>query len=178
MATRGSNRQRNAWTIELLDLKPHDRFLEVGFGPGIALAMAAKRITTGRIVGIDHSDLMRRQAAHRNAAAIADGRMALHCGGLDVLAHIDGGFTKVASANVVQFWDDPQTAFGALFRVMADGGRIATTYQPRHMGATAADADDMATRIMDWMRAAGFRCVNKQQLPLKSLPAVCVLGVK
>ena len=37
MATRGSNIERNRWTVDLLELKPHHRVLEVGYGPGLAI---------------------------------------------------------------------------------------------------------------------------------------------
>jgi hypothetical protein len=36
MASRGSNRQRNAWTVRQLDIQPTDRVLEIGFGPRLA----------------------------------------------------------------------------------------------------------------------------------------------
>ncbi len=39
MAMRPSNRARNRWTVELLDLQPGDRLLEIGFGPGLAIAV-------------------------------------------------------------------------------------------------------------------------------------------
>ena len=34
MAHRGANRQRNLWVVSLLDVRPADRMLEIGFGPG------------------------------------------------------------------------------------------------------------------------------------------------
>ena len=37
MAKRPSNIERNQWTLDLLDLRPDDRVLEIGFGPGIAI---------------------------------------------------------------------------------------------------------------------------------------------
>ena len=33
MATRASNRRRNAWTVELLEVQPDHQVLEIGFGP-------------------------------------------------------------------------------------------------------------------------------------------------
>jgi cyclopropane fatty-acyl-phospholipid synthase-like methyltransferase len=178
MANRGSNRTRNAWTIALLDLKPEDRFLEIGFGPGLSLQMAAEKITSGRIVGIDHSAAMTRMAAARNAGAIREGRMELTTSGLDLLEDVDTPFTKVMSANVVQFWEDGEGAFRAIADTMAPGGRIATTYQPRHKGATSSDAFRIAARITAWMYTAGFCEITVERLPLEPLPAICVTGIK
>src|SRR3981081_2660460 len=77
MAHRGSNRQRNRWVVSLLDVQPTDRVLEIGFGPGVAIAELARRVTRGRVYGIDHSEVMVRQASNRNAAAIGDQRVEL-----------------------------------------------------------------------------------------------------
>src|SRR5215831_14435455 len=71
MAHRSSNRRRNSWVVSLLDVRPTDRVLEIGFGPGLAIAWLSCRIgDSGQVYGIDHSDVMLRQAARRNAAAI------------------------------------------------------------------------------------------------------------
>jgi ubiquinone/menaquinone biosynthesis C-methylase UbiE len=178
MANRGSNRQRNAWTVDLLDLKRDDRLLEIGFGPGISLGLAAERITAGRIVGIDHSETMHSQATARNGEAVRAGQIELLTGGLELLDGFDEAFTKVMSANVVQFWEDGASAFVRLAGVLAPGGRIATTYQPRHRGATAADADTMAARISGWTADSGFCDIEVRHLPLEPIPVICVLGTK
>src|SRR6201992_688095 len=54
MAHRPSNRQRSAWVISLLEVGPADRVLEIGFGPGLAVA-ALVRAGAGHVYGIDHS---------------------------------------------------------------------------------------------------------------------------
>jgi SAM-dependent methyltransferase len=78
MAHRPSNRQRNRWVVSLLDVQPTDRVLEIGFGPGLAIAGLSRRVgDSGHVYGIDHSEVMLRQATRRNAAAIAAGRVSL-----------------------------------------------------------------------------------------------------
>ena len=57
---------KNRWTIELLDLKEDEHVLEIGFGPGVAIQMASQRVPRGVVVGIDHSEVMLRQAMKRN----------------------------------------------------------------------------------------------------------------
>jgi hypothetical protein len=37
MAHRPSNRRRSAWVVSLLDVRPEDRVLEIGFGPGVGV---------------------------------------------------------------------------------------------------------------------------------------------
>jgi hypothetical protein len=41
-AHRPSNRQRNRWVVSLLDVQPADQVLEIGFGPGLAVAELAR----------------------------------------------------------------------------------------------------------------------------------------
>ena len=41
MAHRTTNVVRNQWTTELLEINPDDRILEIGFGPGLAIAAVA-----------------------------------------------------------------------------------------------------------------------------------------
>jgi SAM-dependent methyltransferase len=63
MASRPSNRRRNAWTVSLLDVQRHDRVLEIGFGPGIAIRESSRLAIEGYVCGLDHSEEMLRQAA-------------------------------------------------------------------------------------------------------------------
>jgi len=56
MAHRRSNRERNSWVVSLLDVQPSDRVLEIGFGPGLAIAELSRRVgDSGHVYGIDHS---------------------------------------------------------------------------------------------------------------------------
>src|SRR5579875_2796038 len=76
MAHRPSNRERSRWVASLLDVQPADRVLEIGFGPGLAIAALA-RAGAGHVYGADHSAVMVRAAGRRNAAAIRAGRVTL-----------------------------------------------------------------------------------------------------
>src|SRR5271155_3379272 len=94
MALRPSNRKRNAWAVSLMDVQASDRVLEIGFGPGIAVREIARRATRGHVVGIDRSEVMRAQAARRNAAAIRTGRASLTVASVDDLPTFDRPFDK------------------------------------------------------------------------------------
>src|SRR5690348_2890951 len=63
------------WTITLLDLAPTDRVLEIGCGAGRAITLIAARTLQGHVCGVDLSSAMVRASSHRNAAAIAEGRV-------------------------------------------------------------------------------------------------------
>jgi ubiquinone/menaquinone biosynthesis C-methylase UbiE len=176
MRVRTSNRVRNWRTVELLDIRPDDRVLEVGFGPGLAVARAAELASAGKVVGIDHSELMLRQASRRNAGVIRAGRVELLVGSAGDLPRFDGPFDKVFAVNVFMFWEDPVAVLTGLRQVMKPGGVIAVTLQPRNRGATADDTQAAAERIAASLRAAGFAEVRMEILEMAPVPAACVLG--
>ena len=176
MARRPSNIERNLWTLELLNLEAGDHLLEVGYGPGIAIEAAAKVITQGRITGIDHSPTMYRQARARNRRAVEDGRVRLLTGSVEELPLDAGPFDKICSMNVVQFWDSPEAVFCQLRLCLNEGGRLATTYMPRHRGARPRDAMRRADRIATQLSAAGFSHVAIHENPMKPMPVISVLA--
>jgi ubiquinone/menaquinone biosynthesis C-methylase UbiE len=176
MRMRPSNRLRNLRTVELLDIRPDDRVLEVGFGPGLAVARAAELATAGKVVGIDHSELMLRQASRRNAEAMRAGRVELLLGSANALPRFDESFDKVLAVNVFMFWKDPVSVLAGLRHAMKPGGVIALTLQPRRRGATADDTRAAAERIAGSLRAAGFGELQTEILEMAPVPAACVLG--
>ncbi len=176
MATRPSNRERNRRTVELLDIQPEDRVLEVGHGPGLALGWAAERAARGTVVGIDHSPLMHRLAARRNARAIAAGRVRLHVASADALPPFEAPFDRALAVNVYMFWPDPVATLGRLAAVMRPGGTIALTFQPRGRGVTDEHARRGGRRIAESLAAAGFEAVRVEPLPMRPVAAVCVLA--
>ena len=80
MARTPSNQERIQWTIALLDIKPDDCLLEIGFGPGMAIERVSKIASEGFIAGVDHSAVMVRQASLLNARAIRGGKLMLRLG--------------------------------------------------------------------------------------------------
>jgi SAM-dependent methyltransferase len=177
MAGRASNRIRNSWTIALLDLAPGDRVLELGSGPGLALAEIAPLLTAGKVVGVDHSATMVRQARRRNREALRDGRLEIHRASADAAPGLGAPFDKILAINAYQFFDDQVATLERLRESLRPGGRIAITFQPRWRGATDADAMQAGARILADLQAAGF---GETRLEINQLrpAAVCALGVR
>jgi ubiquinone/menaquinone biosynthesis C-methylase UbiE len=178
MAHRSSNRRRNGWVVTLLDVRPADRVLEIGFGPGLAIAELSRRIGAGgHVYGTDHSDVMLRQAARRNRAAIRAGSITLTRASVDQLPPALGGpFDAVLAVNSLGFWPDPAERLDELRRRLVPGGRIAIASQPRSPGATQSTSLDAARKIEDLLRGAGFTQSRTETLDLDP-PVVCVVAV-
>jgi ubiquinone/menaquinone biosynthesis C-methylase UbiE len=178
MAKRGSNRKRNLWAVGLLDVQPDDRVLELGFGPGVAIEALAQRATSGLVIGIDHSDVMVRQARKRNADAVRAGRVDLRLGSAETLPDFDEQFDRILAVNSLMFWDDPVARLEELRGILRPGGRIAIAYQPRGPGATDETAAQAGRELASQFGAAGLTDVRVEPLELEPTNAVCVLGVR
>jgi SAM-dependent methyltransferase len=176
MAHRTSNRRRNAWAVSLLDVQRDDRVLEIGFGPGIAIRELTRAAPEGYVYGLDHSAVMVRQAARRNADGVRRGRVELRLGSADSLPAFETPFDKILAVNVTPFWDRPVELLGKLRRLLRTGGRVAIAFQPRGPGATDEAATATGQELVAALRDAGLSQVRLETLQLK--PAVvCVLGV-
>src|ERR1700744_6259203 len=175
MAHRPSNRQRSRWVVSLLDVQPADRILEIGFGPGLAIAALA-RAGAGHVYGADHSGVVVRAAARRNAAAIRAGRVTLLRASADQLPPaLDGPFDAILAINALAFWPEPAERLADLRRRLAPGGRVAIASQPRCPGATADTSRAAGRQLGQLLTQAGFTQLSTSTLPL-SPPVACVLG--
>ena len=150
-----------AFTIECLQIQPNDHLLEIGFGPGEAIAEAVRLTPNGYIAGIDHSAAMLKMAEERNHRAIMQEHVELTLGDARKLPYEDESFDTVFAVNVFHFWPDPTRELAECRRVLKPGGRIAfflthpSSWLPgiRETGVfTAREAEDVEKILL----AAGF----------------------
>ncbi len=174
-AYRSSNRRRNRWAVDLLDVRPTDRVLEIGFGPGLAIGWLARRAREGRVYGIDHSEVMVSQASRRNAAAIRAGRVELIRASVEQLPSFEEPLDAILAVNTVGMWPEPVARLAALRALLRPGGRIALVSQPRCPGATAATTVLAGRELTDQLARAGFTDARVETLPLNP-PVACVLA--
>jgi SAM-dependent methyltransferase len=175
MALRSSNRKRNVWAVGLLGVEPTDRVLEIGFGPGIAIRELSRRATHGLVCGVDHSEVMVRQATKRNREAVRAGRVDLRCGSAEHLPAFEEPFDKILAVNNMGMWREPDERLKELYSLIRPGGRIAIVSQPRCPGATAETTVAAGREIGTRLTGAGFTCIRSDTLALKP-PVVCVIG--
>src|SRR3989338_6828815 len=81
--------------------------LEVGFGPGEAIAEAVRLTPQGFVAGIDFSETMLRMAEKRNHRAMMEEHVELTLGEAGKLPYEEESFDKVFAMNVFHFWQEP-----------------------------------------------------------------------
>jgi ubiquinone/menaquinone biosynthesis C-methylase UbiE len=126
------NEREARWTVDLLDIQPDARVLEIGFGPGVAIRYAAERAMRGHVSGIDYSETMLQAARKRNAAGIANGLVDLTKGNVQSLHYPDDSFDCAFSVHCMYFWRDPAAGLREIRRVLRQGGVLAITIRPLH----------------------------------------------
>ena len=178
MANRSSNSERNGWTIAQLGLEDEDHVLEIGSGPGAALKLLHTSCPTVRAVGIDPSPVMVRQARSRNAEAVRSGQFSILQGKLETADLPVGSFDAAYCCNVVQFIERRGEFLDRVRHVLRPGGRLAISFQPRGVCATAEEGRRWIADVAEDLCSAGFADVSLSELDLKPVPAFCALGVK
>ncbi|NWH09479.1 MAG: class I SAM-dependent methyltransferase [Alphaproteobacteria bacterium] len=175
MSVLSANRRRNRWIVGLLKLSGNARVLEWGCGPGIGIAACLENCPSARILAVDHSSLMVRQASARHAAAIKAGKLRIIEGSLkEALPHAP--FDAIFSSNVLQFVEGKAEAIALMKNMLAPGGVAASGFQPRAANARPEDALAWAEEIKALHERAGFARVKVEILDLKPMPVACVLG--
>jgi SAM-dependent methyltransferase len=178
LGSRPSNVRRNRWAVELLDVQPTDRILEIGFGPGVAIEAFASKATSGLVHGIDHSEVMVRMASRRNAAAVRQGRVVLEVGDAEDLARFGPASFDIAfTVNTMMLMADPAAQVDRLREVLRPGGRLALVHQPRHSGADEEASRRSGAELSSLLEGAGLRDVRVESLDLRP-PVVAAIGCR
>lgn len=155
-----TNQPVNRLVCQFLDVQPHDRVLEIGFGPGRLIELLAPLVPQGLVAGVDPSEVMVRQATRRNAAWIRAGRVALLHGTVAALPWRDREFSKACAVNSFYFWPRPLEDLREVRRVLHDGGRLVICVRRHEPGARLRLAPGLSDRAIEEIRtlmeAAGF----------------------
>ena len=118
------------WLAARLGLADDANILEVGCGPGVVLGVLAEAAPRGRVVGVDPSPVMLRQARRCNAEAIRAGRLELLGGEAETIPAGDASFDVVVALNSVQLWRDRLAGFRECRRVLRRAGVLCIGFTP------------------------------------------------
>jgi len=164
MMNRG-NRKIIESTLALLELRPQDHVLEIGFGGGSALLGLSRRLRNGVVSGIDISPDLVRQAERRFRREIAEGRLSVQLGNISHLPFPAAAFDRAFTVNTVYFWPDALQGLSEIRRVLKDGGLAAVSLRSKEKmqryTMTKYDFQLFSKdEVADLMRQAGFRNIS------------------
>jgi SAM-dependent methyltransferase len=172
------NRGRSEWVRSLLNVRPGDHVLEIGFGPGVDLVRVSEAVEHGFVAGIDLSGEMVRQATRRNAVAVEAGLVELLRASAERIPYPANSFDKVFAINALQFCGDLPRALHEIHRTLKPGGIVCVAIQPRLPGATERSVDEVDAALQKSLREAGFSSLKRERKLMKPVSCVCVQAAK
>jgi cyclopropane fatty-acyl-phospholipid synthase-like methyltransferase len=169
-----TNRPRNRWLIEQLDMGPGLSGLEFGFGNGETLMGFLNQSQGSRATGIDWSQSMIDVATHRNVKALAAGRLHLQLGDItDPDTPISGVFDRIWCSNVIQMIEDRPALFRRLRTLVTADGLLALCFQPR---GDAPPAKVLAPLCCVDLSNAGFSHIETRWMPKSTPASFCIVA--
>lgn len=176
----------NALALDVSEVRPDDQVLEIGFGPGAALAEVARRAPQGFIAGVEPSETMIAQASGRLRDGVAAGRVELKPGTAAEIPYEDGRFDRVFTVNTIYFWgEEIAGVLREMRRVTKRGGRFALVFRAAtdDQGVVRVYAMESPPSLQDLaglMGDAGFAdvTVHRRQgrFLLRQITAVAMVG--
>jgi ubiquinone/menaquinone biosynthesis C-methylase UbiE len=116
--------------VEQLDIRPHERVLEIGCGHGVAATFVCERLDGGRLTAIDRSPKMIEAAIRRNAANVEAGKAEFLVATLEDADLRDRRFDAIFAVRVGLFDREPERARRLAERWLAPGGRLTVVFDP------------------------------------------------
>ncbi len=174
---RGKLRELRQRTADLARIQPGEKVLDVGCGTGtLAMAVAPRVGTTGRVFGIDPGD--QQIARARFKAARHNLSVEFQVGVIEQLNFPDQTFDVVLSTIMMHHLSDTlkRQGLAEIARVLKPGGRLVIAdfkrpeerrAQPIRFGAGGSRIQDLAALVKD----AGFSQVETEEMQLPRFPA-------
>jgi SAM-dependent methyltransferase len=173
----------NALALRLLDPRPKDVVLEIGFGHGRVIAELANRCPQGRVWGLDSSPTMVQMATRFNQAAVDRGLVQLDAGDSAALPYKAEAFDCVLTVHTIYFWNQPLDYLREILRVLKPGGKLVVGFRPDSERLRSAFPGSVYTfrsqeQIRELLFATGFKRIEEVPPSAATRHVAFVTGVR
>lgn len=107
----------------LADLREGEKVLDLGSGAGIDVFLAAEKVGSGLVIGLDMTEEMVKKS-ERIAESYGYGNVKFQVGEMENLPFEEESFDVIVSNCVINLSTDKSRTFEETYRVLMDGGRI------------------------------------------------------
>jgi ubiquinone/menaquinone biosynthesis C-methylase UbiE len=155
------NQEKYNILIKNLNLRPNEKILEIGYGPGIGIHMIAGLCESCTIHGIDFSRLMYKKAGRYNKPYVDNGKVKLQYGNFLEMRVDETEYDKIFCLNVVYFWDELSKPFEKIRSLLKNGGVFSIYMVNANTLIKKKTPDSVFNKytidqIVDALRSAGF----------------------
>lgn len=117
------NKPAYRWTVDQLRSAHPKSVLEIGFGTGHLLSLAAKKLKPSRLDGVDPSELMLETAQKRMRKFRKKAQVHLTLGD-DSAIPVTGSYDAIVALHSFQFWSHPATTLAHIRSLLSPNGRF------------------------------------------------------
>ena len=112
------------WGVSHFDIKEDDLILDIGCGGGKNLERFAEQITTGKVVGLDYSDVSVEKSIELNRKVIDEGKVEVIQGSVSEMPFEDNTFNIITGFETIYFWPDFINDLKEVNRVLKKDGFV------------------------------------------------------
>ena len=172
------NRERIRWAVSEMNIRSGDRVLEIGYGPGTAIAEIFKQTPNCRVSGTDPSDVMYAQAERKNRRHVEAKNLRLRALAAADYDGQDGPFDLIFGINVFPFCPDPAGLVRKSVSWLKSGGRLVIVHQVPMKSVEPAFIDAKESEFSTWQSQSGLHISRQHRLPAKPNPVLFIEGFK
>ena len=117
------------WALCHIDIQSDDIVLDVGCGGGKTVGKLCDMVGSGKVYGVDYSELCIKKAEKLNHKNVICGKAKLMQASVSDLPFEDGKFDYVTAVETYYFWPDKLNDLKEIKRVLKPGGRLLLVFE-------------------------------------------------
>lgn len=117
------------WALGHLAVQNGDILLDVGCGGGRTVSKLCERVGSGKVYGIDYSELCVKKSEKLNHKNILCGKAVIFQSSVSSLPFGDESFNAVTAIETYYFWPDKLGDLREIYRTLKCGGKILLVFE-------------------------------------------------